>query len=168
MRIGCLMLLPLLLAAEAWAANATPEQVVAQVWRALSHEPGQGASARELTQLFSQDALVTGSRYKEGQPVLTVTPVAAFISRQAESSVEGFHECEVTRLVRQYDRFATVYSVVESRTVPSAEKPDFVGVNSLQLYRFEDGWRIISLYYQVERPDLPVPLEGGRSGVCLD
>ena len=79
----------------------------------------------------------------------------------------GFYECEVTREVKRQDHFATIYSVVESRTDPAAAKADFVGVNSIQLYQSEEGWQIVSLYYHVGKPGMPVPLEGGRSGVCL-
>lgn len=73
----------------------------------------------------------------------------------------------MAREVKTYDRFATVYSVVESRTDRNAAKPDFVGVNSIQLYKFDDEWKIIALYYHVESPGLRISLEGGKSGICL-
>ena len=48
-----------------------------------------------------------------------------------------------------------------------AARPDFTGVNSLQLFLGADGWKIVSLYYHVETPSTPAPLEGGMSGRCL-
>jgi hypothetical protein len=36
------------------------------------------------------------------------------------------------------------------------------------LYRADDGWRIIALYYQVERPGQPIALPGGKAGACLE
>jgi hypothetical protein len=60
-----------------------------------------------------------------------------------------------------------VYSVVESRTDPSAGEPDFTGVNSLQLYRDGDGWKILSLYYHVETPGQPIPGAAERTGRCM-
>ena len=112
--------------------------------------------------------MVYGARYRNGAAALSVargTDFAAGIGRVGE---KGFYECEVAREVRQYDRFATVYSVVESRNERSARKADFTGVNSIQLYRADDGWRIIGLYYQVELPGRPISLQGGKTGVCLE
>lgn len=91
-----------------------------------------------------------------------------FITGQRQVRPTGFHECEVVREVREYDRFATVYSVVETRRDSSSAKADYTGVNSIQLYRDNEGWKIVSLYYHVERPGLPIPLGGGLSGKCLD
>ena len=158
----------IVLAAALLAAPATPEQAVATLWRSLSHDAGQAGDEAALRAILHPDAMVYGARYRDGAPALSVargTDFAAGIGRVGE---KGFYECEVAREVRQYDRFATVYSVVESRSERGAPKANFTGVNSIQLYRADDGWRIISLYYQVERPGAPVALLGGKTGVCLE
>lgn len=158
----------IVLAAALLAAPATPEQAVATLWRALSHDAGKAGDEAALRAILHPDAMVYGARYRDGVPALSVargTDFAAGIGRVGE---KGFYECEVARDVRQYDRFATVYSVVESRSERNAPRASFTGVNSIQLYRADDGWRIIGLYYQVERPGMPVPLQGGKTGVCLE
>ena len=158
----------IVLAAALLAAPATPEQAVATLWRALSHDAGKSGDEAALRAILHPDAMVYGARYRDGVPALSVargTDFAAGIGRAGE---KGFYECEVARHVRQYDRFATVYSVVESRNERSAPQANFTGVNSIQLYRADDGWRIISLYYQVERAGMPVSLEGGKPGACLE
>ncbi|HEU5134069.1 MAG TPA: hypothetical protein VFU13_02895 [Steroidobacteraceae bacterium] len=137
------------------------------LWRALSNEPGKSADVATLTRLFHADAVVFGSLYRDGKPQLTVTPAAKFIESQSVASSTGFFECEIHRDVRRYDRFATVYSVVESRGERTAQKADFTGVNSIQLHHGADGWRIISLYFQVELPTLAVPRGDGTPGKCL-
>jgi hypothetical protein len=146
---------------------APPESAIVSLWRALSNEPGKSADVAALSQLFHADAVVFGSRYREGKPQLTMVPAAKFIASQSAVSSAGFFECEIHREIRVYDRFATVYSVVESRSDKAAPKPDFTGVNSLQLHRGDDGWKIISLYFQAEVPALVVPSGGGVSGKCL-
>jgi len=158
----------IILAAALMAAPATPEQAVAALWRALSHDAGQAGDEAALRAILHPDAMVYGARYRDGAPALSVargTDFAAGIGRVGD---KGFYECEVAREVRQYDRFATVYSVVESRSERSAPKADFTGVNSIQLYRADDGWRIVSLYYQVERPGQAISLQGGKPGACLE
>ena len=158
----------IILAAALVAVPATPEQAVATLWRALSHEAGQAGDEAALRAILHPDAMVYGARYRGGAATLSVARGADFAAAIGRADDKGFYECEVAREVRQYDRFATVYSVVESRSERSAAKAVFTGVNSIQLYRADDGWRIIGLYYQVERPGQPISLQGGKPGACLD
>lgn len=157
-----------MVAAPCLAAPDTPGQAVAVLWRAISHEAGQAGDAAALRAILHPEAMVYGGHYRDGAPAFSVTRGDAFAAAQERVGKSAFYECEIVREVRQYDRFATVYSVVESRRDRGAAAPELTGVNSIQLYRGEDGWRIVSLSYQVEKAGLPVPLQGGRSGVCLD
>ncbi len=163
-----LVLLTFAISCAGWAAAAaTPEAASAALWRGLSHAPGVAADTEALSRLFHPDSVVIGARYRGDTPTLSVDKGSDFIARLRQVRPTGFYECEVAREVKRQDRFATIYSVVESRTDPRAAKADFVGVNSLQLYRGEEGWKIVSLYYHVGKPDAQVPLDGGRSGACL-
>jgi len=159
-----LILVPALCA----AAAPTPELAVSALWRAISHDPGMAGDAAGLQALLHPDATVYGSRYRDGAAALSLTRGADFVAAIGRPAAKGFYECEVAREVRQYDRFATVYSVVESRRERGAAKADFTGVNSIQLFRDDAGWRIVSLYYQVEKPGLPIPLDNARPGACLE
>lgn len=149
------------------AVESTPEQAVSALWRASSNHPGARADMTTLKRLFHDDAVVFGAAYKAGAPTLRRWEAADFLKNYESVGEKGFYECETARVVQTYDRFATVYSVVESRTDPAAPAPDFVGVNSVQLYKDGSQWRILSLYYHVEKQGLPIPL-GGRSGKCID
>lgn len=148
------------------AAEASPDAVASRLWQVLSHEPGEAIDSAVLGGLFHPSAIVFGSREREGRAVLDARLAAQFVAAQAPVDADGFHECEIERKVVQEDRFATVYSVVESRRDPTAAVPDVVGVNSLQLYRSDEGWQIVSLYYHLRR-DPPVPAEG-KPVACLD
>jgi hypothetical protein len=153
------------------AANAadrsTPEGTVAALWRAMSHEAGVAADTATLRAIFHADAVVFGSRLREGRPSLKRSAIGDFLAAFEPVGDAGFHECEIARSIEAYDRFATVYSVVESRTDAAARAPDFTGVNSLQLYREDDGWKIVSLYYHVETPGQPIPEAADLTGRCL-
>lgn len=164
--MNAIVLAAALLAAP--APPATPEQAVATLWRALSHDAGQAGDEAALRTILHPEAMVYGTRYRDGVAAFSVVRGADFAARIGRAGEKAFYECEVAREVRQYDRFATVYSVVESRTERRAAQADFTGVNSIQLYRADDGWRIIGLYYQVERPGQPIPLQGGKPGACLE
>ena len=162
--LSSLLLMPLC----ASAIEHTPEAAVSALWRALSNEPGASADMATLERLFHADAVVFGGRYEDGSPLVRRKAAKDFLAPYARVSDKGFHECEVSRSVHVYDRFAVVHSVVESRTKKSAAAPDFVGVNSIQLYKEGPQWKILSLYYHVEKPGLPVPLGSGRSGICIE
>lgn len=150
------------------SASTTPAGTVAALWQASSHAPGAAADAERLQKLFRSDALVVGGIYHEGKPLFHAMKAQDFVAAQRKPQPQGFYECEVVREVREYDRFATVYSVVETRRDSKSARADYTGVNSIQLYREDDGWKIVSLYYHVEKPGTPIPLAGGKTGVCLD
>jgi hypothetical protein len=158
-----LLLMPLL----ATAAETTPDQAVSMLWRALSNDPGHSADVLTLKRIFHEDAVVFGGRYKENIPKVKRTMINDFIKSQESISGKGFYECEISRVIKTYDRFAVAYSVVESRTDKTALKPNAVGVNSIQLYKVGSQWQILSLYYHLEKQELPIPYDGGQSGKCI-
>lgn len=162
-----LLLALLLIPAPLWAADSTPEAAVSALWKALSHEPGKDTDAALLGRLFHQDAVIFGGRYKDGVPTVGRTFAEKFLMLQGKVQEDGFYECEVSRVVETYDRFATVYSVVESRASKAAASPDTVGVNSIQLYKVGSEWKILSLYYHLPKDGNPVPLGKGVSGKCI-
>jgi hypothetical protein len=162
------LLLSLLLAPlGAFAAENTPEQTVSTLWSALSNEPGASADLAALKRIFHEDAVIFGGRYQEGVPLVRRSTAEDFLKPYERPGEKGFHECEVSRVMQTYDRFAVAYSIVESRTDKAAAAPDFVGVNSVQLYKMGSQWKILSLYYHVEKRGLPIPLGDGRSGKCI-
>ncbi|ALS98351.1 nuclear transport factor 2 family protein [Lacimicrobium alkaliphilum] len=149
------------------AEQSGPESVVAKLWQGISHEPNQASDVALLEQLFHPDGTVYGVRYTDNAPDLSKVTVTEFLKALEKEREAGFYECEVFRKMQVYDRFATVYSVVESRTDKQAVEPDFTGVNSIQLYKEGQQWKILSLYYQVENPAIAIPLQSGQSGKCL-
>jgi hypothetical protein len=149
------------------AAENTPEETVSSLWRALSNAPGATADLATLKRIFHEDGVIFGGRYKDGAPVVKRTSAQDFLKPFEKAGDKGFYECETTRTIHTYDRFAVAYSVVESRTDKAAAAPDFVGVNSVQLYKVGSEWKILSLYYHVEKQGLPIPLDGGRQGKCI-
>ncbi len=157
----------MLVANQAVSVTTTPEDKISQLWDALSRHPNHRPDISKLERLFHTNGVVFGARYKDATPSFSSMPATDFIKGINKVSDKGFFECEVYRTIKVYDRFATAYSVVESRTSQSAHSPDFVGVNSIQLYKEQNEWKIISLYYQVEHDDLAIPLETGSSGTCI-
>lgn len=162
-----LLLLLLLVPICAFAVENTPEKAVSALWRALSNHPGASADLVALKRIFHEDAVIFGGRYKEGVPIVRRSTAKDFLKPYERVGEKGFYECEISRVIQSYDRFAVAYSIVESRTDKAATAPDFVGVNSVQLYKVGSQWKILSLYYHVEKQGLPIPLDGGRPVKCV-
>ncbi len=161
--LSLILIFPLLCS----AGEGTPEQAVAGLWSALSSDAGESADSASLHRIFHENAVIFGGHYKDGTPQLQRSSAEEFLKRYERVRDTGFHECEVSRVVHRYDHFAVAYSVVESRTDKAAKAADFVGVNSIQLYKVGTQWKILSLYYHVEKEGFPVPLGTGVSGRCM-
>lgn len=160
----CLPALLLLSAASLCHADAALERAVSALWSAMSHEAGTGADTGTLRRLFHAEAVVFGARH-DGKPPVRHSAAADFLQRLERVGEQDFFECEIQREIHASGRFATVYSVVESRRDRGAAA-EFTGVNSLQLFRDEDGWKVLSLYYYVDAPDVAIA-SSGRSGHCI-
>ena len=63
-----------------------------------------------------------------------------------------FFETEVARRIDVLGNMAQVWSLYEARRDPADETPERRGINSIQLYRDESGWRIVSMIWDNERP----------------
>ena len=70
----------------------------------------------------------------------------------------SFYERETVRSVRIFGGFAHVLSAYETKQSEHASEPFARGVNSLQLIREGDGWRVLSLLWDEEGPSVPLML----------
>lgn len=154
--------------ASAFSRAALALQVDA-LWRSFDHEAGQGGDAAALRALMHPEARVWAQQVSKQTSQMQVRSWSAdaFAAAVAQPSPRALRECEVHRELRRYAGHAEVYSVVESRSDPAREAPDYVGVNSTQWQLGPQGWQLLSLHYAVELPGMALPEHGGRSGRCL-
>lgn len=87
-----------------------------------------------------------------------ILDVEGYIAR-AEPLFEkaGFYETEIARRVERFGRIAHVWSTYESRHNPDDAKPFMRGINSIQLFYNESRWWIVSIYWQHESSEHPIP-----------
>jgi hypothetical protein len=84
--------------------------------------------------------------------------VEGFIARVEQYVTEsGFFEKEIARRTEQFGRIAHVWSTYESRHNADDPKPFMRGINSIQLFYDGSRWWIVSIYWQHESPEHPVP-----------
>jgi len=70
---------------------------------------------------------------------------------------EGFQEREINRVVRKFGNLAHVFSTYESFHSLSDKKPFMRGINSFQLLNDGKRWWVLTIFWQGETPENPIP-----------
>jgi hypothetical protein len=87
-----------------------------------------------------------------------ILDIDGFIARVEPYFAEhGFYEKEVARRTEQFGQIAHVWSTYESRHDPSDPEPFMRGINSIQLFNDGRRWWILSIYWQQESAEHPIP-----------
>jgi len=69
---------------------------------------------------------------------------------------EPFYESAIANRAQTYGNIAQVFSSYESRHAPGA-KPFQRGINSIQMFNDGKRWWVLSILWDEERPDNPLP-----------
>jgi len=69
----------------------------------------------------------------------------------------SFYEKEIARRVESFGSIAHVWSTYESRHDPSDPEPFMRGINSIQLFNDGTRWWVLSIYWQHESTQQPLP-----------
>jgi len=77
----------------------------------------------------------------------------------AAGQPRGFHEREIAQGTETFGGIAHVWSTYESRYSVDDPEPFSRGINSFQLVRFENRWRVVTIFWDVERPSQSIPDE---------
>lgn len=93
-----------------------------------------------------------------GVPWIRIMGLDAYAADVADFfAANDFYEVETARRLQVFGNMAHAWSIYEARNAPDDATPERRGINSIQLYRGEDGrWRIISMIWDNEREGLAV------------
>lgn len=91
-----------------------------------------------------------------GSAAVVMTPDDYEKRAGANFSKSAFYESEVARRVETFGNIAHVFSTYESRRAPG-EKPFARGINSFQLVKTGSDWKIMTILWDSERDDNPLP-----------
>ncbi|HKS05221.1 MAG TPA: hypothetical protein VJR92_02820 [Gemmatimonadaceae bacterium] len=139
---------------------ATLESTVKALYDVISGPAGQVRNWNRFRSLFVPGArLIPTGGGRGGAPatarVLTPDEYAALSGPQLERN--GFFEREISRVVESFGRVTHVFSTYESRRTASDAQPFARGINSIQLLNDGKRWWIVTVYWDSERPDNPIP-----------
>ena len=126
------------------------------IYAVISGPVGAPRDWDKMRALMTQDARLTPIG-AEGHRSHSID---GYIERSEEFLLsQGFFEIETGNRIEIYGNLAQVWSAYEGRT-GSADGPVFVtGINSFQLVKTEDGWKVFSILWQAASDDLPVPAD---------
>lgn len=153
--------------APAPAANpadvASLDAIVGALYASVSFPPGGSPDWTRLRSLFHPGGRLIPPAADEPVQALPVEEFVRLSSRfirTSELQARGFHEAEVSRRTETFGRIAHVFSVYESRHTPGDREPFSRGINSIQLV-FDGGrWWVLTVLWEVEGPDRPIPPPG--------
>lgn len=142
--------------------TATIDSTIDALYRAISFPPGGRPRWDALRSLFLPGGRLIPPK-REGDPHVAVLSVDEFIARSDElfaafGLVEtGFDERDTHRITEQFGNAAHVLSTYESRRAPEDAEPFQRGVNSIQLVRDGGRWWAVTIFWDAERDDNPIP-----------
>lgn len=161
--LGALVLAPAPQPAEAQdAAPADVESIdaiITALYDVISGEAGEARDWDRFRSLFAPQATLSPvGRNQRGEFGRRVMAPDAYVEQSAPFLEEnGFVEAEIGRVTERYGMIAHAFSAYESYRSAADEEPFARGINSIQLMYDGERWYIVSVFWQGESPDFPIP-----------
>lgn len=138
------------------------EAIIAAAYDVISGPAGKKRDWDRERSLFAPGARLIPTATVAGKTDVDLAPlileVEGYIARvEPLFEKEGFYETEVARRAEQFGQIAHVWSTYESRHDPSEKEPFMRGINSIQLFNDGKRWWILSIYWQHESAQHPLP-----------
>ena len=146
---------------EARAADvASVDAIVAAVYDVISGPAGQKRDWDRMRSLFVPGArLIPVSQVAEVKAA-RILSVEDYIARSSATLEKGgFFEREIARLTEKFGHIAHLFSTYESRRKAEDPVPFNRGINSFQLMNDGKRWWIVTIFWEAEGPDSPIPPE---------
>jgi hypothetical protein len=136
---------------------ASPEAIVAALYDVISGPAGQARDWDRFRGLFAAGArLIPAAPRSDGSAPVALSP-DDYVKRANDALLKGFFEQEVSRRAESFGTIMHVFSTYESRRAKTDEQPFARGINSIQLLLHGGRWWIVTVMWDQERADNPLP-----------
>lgn len=135
------------------------DAIMAAVYDVISGGAGEARDWDRWHSLFAEGATlsaVVGGRGGTARRV-TMTPESYVEQNGAALEQGGFFETEIGRVTERFGLIAHAFSAYESKRSVSDAEPFARGINSFQLMSDGDRWWVVSIFWQSEGPNNPIP-----------
>ncbi|MBI4810087.1 MAG: hypothetical protein HY800_01305 [Ignavibacteriales bacterium] len=148
--------------------NAEPSDVstidglIKALYESVTFVSGRQPDFTRFRSLFRPRALVIPHRTDKTAGV-EVVDVELYVKNSVEKIVltgmerKGNVITEIARRTLSFGNIVHVFSTFESKTKRDDPAPIERGIYSIQILRASHRWWIVSLMWEMERPDLPLP-----------
>jgi hypothetical protein len=140
---------------------ASPDAILAACYDVISGPAGQKRDWDRFRSLFLPGArLIPSGPKKEGgfgARVVTPDEYAKFADGYFEKN--GFAENEIYRNSERFGNIMQIFSTYASRHDAKDPEPFERGINSFQLFYDGTRWWIVTIYWQGETKEAPIPKE---------
>jgi len=137
------------------------DAIIAALYDVISGPAGQTRNWNRMRSLFLPEGkLVATGQRPAGEIVKRVLTVDDYITASGPVlEKNGFFEKEINRKAEVYGHIAHCFSTYESRKTISDAQPFMRGINSIQLFNDGKRWWLLSVFWQPETNELPIPKE---------
>lgn len=135
------------------------DAIVAAVYQVISGPAGEKRNWDRMRSLFLPEArmIATGKR-ADGTISKRVLTVEDYIKNSGPLlEKDGFFERELSKKTEQFGNIIHRFSTYDSKRKAEDEKPFARGINSFQLWNDGTRWWIVTILWQSESKDNPIP-----------
>ena len=135
------------------------DAIISAVYDVISGPASEERDWDRFLSLFAPNArLIPTARTPDGEVTLRVMSPQDYVERATGFFKQpgGFFEHEIGRETEEYGNIAHVFSSYASFR-EGEDEPFMRGINSFQLFRHGDRWSVVSIFWDSERADNPIP-----------
>ncbi|MEZ5424640.1 MAG: hypothetical protein R2747_00115 [Pyrinomonadaceae bacterium] len=141
---------------------ASIDAIIKAVYDVISGDAGKKRDWNRFRSLFHKDArlIPSGKNPQTGITGATAISPDGYIERSGPYlEKNGFFEKEISRKTDVFGNIAQVFSTYASFHKADDKEPFQRGINSFQLLNDGKRWWVITIYWQGETKDSPIPKE---------
>ena len=139
-----------------------PDLLIKEIYDSFSFLPGSMPHYDQLKNLFYPGGILMPPRHQKSDDH-TVLSVDNFVQmsqefiENSEFAKLGFHESEIARKEEQFGDTMVVLSAYEGRFKAEDEEAISRGINNIQLIHEQDRWWVVSMIWDEETEENPLP-----------
>lgn len=140
---------------------ASPDAILAAAYEVISGPKGQKRDWDRFRSLCLPGArlIPTGAKKDGTGSFARVLSPEEYVDRAIPIfEKDGFYETEAARRMERFGNIVQIFSTYESRHEPK-DAPFARGINSFQLFFDGTRWWVVSVFWQAETPENPIPKE---------
>ena len=139
---------------------ASIDAIMKSVYDVISGAAGEKRDWERFRTLFHKDARLIPSGKNPNTGVYgarALSPEDYIKRNESFFEKEGFFEREIARHTEVYGNIAHVFSSYEAFKTRADKKPFMRGINSFQLINDGKRWWVMTIFWQAETPENPIP-----------